>query len=1400
MDHVSVGVYDYSGNKLCDLYDSFIQADGQAYDIAYSEELNGWKELKFNLPFVIDSKRNFRWDYIKSEYLVRLEYGDEIEWFVLQKPKASKTGKSISNAVTCPHLGSLLKTKNLYLTFDDETGIGTIDVLINRALANTGWTLGECDTLYERDGTTEKIRSLNSDGKKGAYQLVIDICNLFKAYPVYHGNTKTIDIHALNNKGPMGEMHIGKNLSGMTVERSTENIITRLYVEGEYGDFGYVGIDDVNPTGLSYLMNFDYYRSIGLFAAAHQAAYDTYLAEMASVISAIKNKSQAILAAEDRLNTLWGQINYVIYTLNNGTITKTITGGTVTDEQKAIAEGDKLYVLKATGNYRVVTAGAGGSVSWESTDTMAAKFVTLPSGLIGSKQVAIESKQKLITTLTRDKNNQVDPLKQQSIQEQIDAQNAAIQELYSGYITYTLATGGYYTTNGSTVDITNVTADTGWKSCLVPCTKDTKFLVTGHSGSTQRLWCFVNAEDSDIAATSLSKANASATGANTEITAPDNTTHLVCNFNASYTAMLKQHILNGDGLYDEMREAIELAITLDGLKNDLAELQEDQLEIEAAFSDAMGDMLRDGYWSDNNYAPGQEEYLYQDAIDVMNQMAKPTVTYTFSLVGLSEAMGYTEKLPEINDKVKVWDTELKIVDIMYVDKRTRYLDRYDKDTVSVTNDDPALSGQSFESIMSRISELADMLQQKNTLYERAGAINANGSIYIDRLNGAIDVMKNKIMSTLSNWYTDDSGAMIFESASGDSAMMLSGGGWMIADGKTQDGDWNWRTAADGKGLVADRITTGYLSADRIEAGTITVSKLSADVGQSLDLSSNSTVDEVHSSHITLENNKIDIASGGVLNMLSGSDVNIKGGADVNIESTGNVNVQSGGKINVQSAGGLDIESGGVLDIETSGTLNAESGANVNIKSGGNLNIQSGGDLNVASGGNITIASGGKLNVSASDIQLTATKTLDDLQNQVDNISVGAVNLLPDSKADRIASRFLSIPVRDILEPYVGQSLCVSFEIQGSIARDFIVYPYQRRGITISDAYTFTMPTTEFKRYSFVTTVTDFGLAVEGTSIGEIGFYDQTGVQTFTVRKIMIELGNIPTDWTPAPSDPVEELDNTSVTIDTSGISMSGGTLNFSAGSAINFQSNGTFNVFATDDDSVIRFGGTEQNPNFSLGAGGTVKANKVIANELEIIGGGGALFFAMNGTLANQMIVSDTQPSGHGIVWIQPNGGSSGTVDYTLSASAGEDMSGTNPSRTLTGFARQGSALTGSTCAYGVQFKVYNYSGVCWLYRMTVQIQRADGTGNTITIFDRNYQALSEAVRVGVGDYFELNTLNNPVSGLENITDATGLKLIVTLLKSDNTSARFEVNQSFTIRCIGTGSQAVQSCNLFYIP
>lgn len=134
-----------------------------------------------------------------------------------------------------------------------------------------------------------------------------------------------------------------------------------------------------------------------------------------------------------------------------------------------------------------------------------------------------------------------------------------------------------------------------------------------------------------------------------------------------------------------------------------------------------------------------------------------------------------------------------------------------------------------------------MLNQKKALYDRSKAISGDGSIPAQRLEGMIDVLKTRLSSSISNWYTDENGNLILESVNGTSAMQLCGEGFMIASAKTDGGKWDWRTFGTGEGFTADLIVTGFLSADRIQAGTITANHLASDVGQSLDLSSNTSI-------------------------------------------------------------------------------------------------------------------------------------------------------------------------------------------------------------------------------------------------------------------------------------------------------------------------------------------------------------------------------------------------------------------------------------------------------------------------------------------------------------------------------------------------------------------------------
>lgn len=83
-----------------------------------------------------------------------------------------------------------------------------------------------------------------------------------------------------------------------------------------------------------------------------------------------------------------------------------------------------------------------------------------------------------------------------------------------------------------------------------------------------------------------------------------------------------------NGLYALMRRAALLALERADTEKLYQAAMTGQEEIERRFAEAMGDLLRDGYWSNTAYAPGQEELLYLEAAEVMATLSKPSVTYT----------------------------------------------------------------------------------------------------------------------------------------------------------------------------------------------------------------------------------------------------------------------------------------------------------------------------------------------------------------------------------------------------------------------------------------------------------------------------------------------------------------------------------------------------------------------------------------------------------------------------------------------------------------------------------------------------------------------------------------------------------------------------------------------------
>lgn len=516
---------------------------------------------------------------------------------------------------------------------------------------------------------------------------------------MYEGETNKVNIYSANNHpSSLIEMTMEKDIDSLSVEHNSEDLITRLYVEGEYGDFGYVGIDNINPTHLPYIMNFDYYKRIGLFTDQHQAALDTYYERIQPAVESINSITSSILTQESQMSTMWGAIDYAIFPVENGLLLSPILSRDIEaeyiEEMESIKAGDAvtiLYTENGENRYREIYAEDGGAVPGLSEADLYVLKVrknTPINGSIGAKQIAVEAKQEII----KSKQKEIDKLNVQEHADKINKLNDEIAEIQSS------------------ID-----------SIL-----------------------FGN-EDGSI------------------------------------------------GLYDMMRNAITLAYSINDLYGEKDAAVQVQDDVESDFIIAMGNLLKDGYWNDDNYTVGQEQSLYNDAVELLDRMSKPKVTYTVSLISLSGILGYKNRIVPLNSMVHLYDNELDVNDTVHVSSMTKYLDAPEKDTVELSNEPLSLTSITVDSILSRMVQLSDLIDQKNSLYSRSEIISSEGSIQMNRLEGTINVLKNRLSSANSGWYTDTKGNMVFESVNGLSAMMLTGEGFMIASGKDENGNWDWRT-------------------------------------------------------------------------------------------------------------------------------------------------------------------------------------------------------------------------------------------------------------------------------------------------------------------------------------------------------------------------------------------------------------------------------------------------------------------------------------------------------------------------------------------------------------------------------------------------------------------------------
>lgn len=369
--------------------------------------------------------------------------------------------------------------------------------------------------------------------------------------------------------------------------------------------------------------------------------------------------------------------------------------------------------------------------------------------------------------------------------------------------------------------------------------------------------------------------------------------------------------------------------------------------------EVLGDIYREGWWQDSSYVEGDEQRMYKDAMDNLRKLSQPEVSYTFDylhLMGSNPGVSIDDRdieWPdiEITDAAHLIDPELGVNQWAYIDRIRKCYDQKQKTTIEINTNLTLMGQHDFKDVMARIAEVASETKAKQTIYSRAESINSDGSISADQIQGTIDTQNVSLNGV--GWKTDEKGDLIMESGDGMAAMKFCGSGLFIANSKTRDGDWDWQILGNGYGLNANKIVFGEMKGDKIEAKSISVDKLMANVGNLLEIGSNRAL----ALYATVDGAK---PSGSL--KTTDAIIEIKAGDE---ETSAQINIGSGGEINLRA----NNEDGSKANI------NMYAGSSINLEADSKLNLKSGGEINIAADSSVHIATGGTFTVESGNFQL-----------------------------------------------------------------------------------------------------------------------------------------------------------------------------------------------------------------------------------------------------------------------------------------------------------------------------------------------------------------------------------------------------------------------------------------------
>lgn len=185
---------------------------------------------------------------------------------------------------------------------------------------------------------------------------------------------------------------------------------------------------------------------------------------------------------------------------------------------------------------------------------------------------------------------------------------------------------------------------------------------------------------------------------------------------------------------------------------------------------------------------------------------KPSVSYTATVAALGRA-GFDPEGVDVGDSVQIIDSAF--TPTLRLEGRVL---KIEEDLIGTLADTTLTLGNITQSYTQR---MAAQKQQLDKLINSSGAWSdaAGGKgVYIADLIDRINQIMNETGGYV--YQTPNQGIYVYDKPIDQNptqVIQIGGGWWRCASSRKANGDWNWRSLANGKGIFADALYTGLLS-------------------------------------------------------------------------------------------------------------------------------------------------------------------------------------------------------------------------------------------------------------------------------------------------------------------------------------------------------------------------------------------------------------------------------------------------------------------------------------------------------------------------------------------------------------------------------------------------------------